>query len=365
MKMKNDRVVIALLLVGLSMAVEGCKQNSLEENATAFSLSDTMLSRCEFYTAEAEDVKNEIRLFGKMEADNNKMAQVFSVVGGLVNSINVGLGDFVEQGTVLATIQSSEVAHYEQEKLDALNEVAIAEKKLQVERDLFAGKLNSEKDVKMAETELDKAKANLNRIQEIYRIYQFKKGSIFPITAPISGFVIEKKVNSNELLRPDENEPLFSIANTSEIWAVAYVNESNISHIRENYQVVVKTLAFPDEKYTGTIEKIYNVIDPNTKSMKFRVRIANTDFKLKPDMNCTISVHYSEGKNMIAIPSSAIIFDKSKYWVMVFKDRNNIETRQVEIYRQLGDKTYISSGLTKGETIISGNGILIYDAIND
>jgi cobalt-zinc-cadmium efflux system membrane fusion protein len=50
---------------------------------------------------------------------------------------------------------------------------------------------------------------------------------------------------------------------------------------------------------------------------------------------------------------------------MVFKDKNNIETRQIEIYRQLDDKTYILSGLNDGEKVISKNGLLIYDAMND
>jgi RND family efflux transporter, MFP subunit len=352
-------------LLGMGLFMISCTPQPLEENAKAFSMSDTMMKKCAFYQAKLEDVENEIRFFGKLEADNNKTAQVFSAVSGVVKSINIGLGDYVKQGQVLATIQSSEVANYEKERLDAINEVAIAEKKLQVARDLFAGKLNSEKELKLAEIELEKAKTDLSKINEIYGIYHFKKGSIFPVTAPISGFVINKNINSNELLRPHEDEPLFSIANTNEIWAVAYVNESNISHIRENYDATVNTLAFPDITYKGKIQKIYNVIDATTKSMKFRVPITNHDFKLKPDMNCTVSVHYSENKRMIAVPSTAVIFDKSKYWVMVFKDRNNIQTRQVEIYKQLGNKTYILSGLSENETVISENGLLIYDALND
>jgi len=82
-------------------------------------------------------------------------------------------------------------------------------------------------------------------------------------------------------------------------------------------------------------------------------------------MNCTVSVKYSESEKMIAVPSSALIFDKSKFWMMVFKDKKDIETRKVETYRQLKDTTYIKSGIGEGETVISGNALLIYDAIND
>jgi cobalt-zinc-cadmium efflux system membrane fusion protein len=82
-------------------------------------------------------------------------------------------------------------------------------------------------------------------------------------------------------------------------------------------------------------------------------------------MNATITLKYSENKKLIEIPSSSVIFDKSKNWVMVFKDRNNIETRPVEVYRQLGDITYLLSGLEPGERVISKNGLMIYDALND
>lgn len=362
----KEKLLNKLLLWSISIILlSSCGKPQVEEKSVAFSLSDTMMEKCKFEKVVASDVKNEIRLFGKIEADNNKTSQMYPVIGGLVTSINVGLGDYVKQGQVLATIQSSEVAKYEQERLDAINEVIIAEKNLKVQKDLYSGKLNSDKDVKVAEVELEKAKANLDRINEVYKIYNFKKGSVFPLVAPISGFVISKKININELLLGSESDPLFSIANIDNVWAVAYVNESDISEIKEGYEAVVKTLAFPDSNFHGKVEKIYNVIDPTTKAMKIRIPIPNTGYKLKPDMNCTVSVHFSENRNMLTVPSSAIIFDKSKFWVMVFKDKHNIETREVNVYRQLDNTSYISSGLKEGETIITENSLLVYDMLND
>lgn len=363
--MNNSTLKVILFFAGFALITNGCKNKPSQENTAAFSISKSMLKNCRFYKVKTEDVKNEMRFFGKLEADNNKTAQIFSPVGGVVKAINVGLGDLVKQGDVLATVQSSEIASFQKEKLDAMNNVAITEKNLQVAKDLFEGKLTSEKEVTAAEKELEKARAELTRINEVYGIYHIKNSSVFSVRAPISGFVINKNININESLLQADNEPLFSIANTNEIWAVGYVNESDISQIKENYDVFVNTLAFPDTTYHGKIEKIYNVIDVNTRSMKFRVRLANTDFKLKPNMSCTVSVRYSEKKKLIAVPSSAVIFDKSRYWVMLFKGLHNIKTKQIEIYRQLGDKTYIKSGLSENEMVISDNGILIYDALND
>ncbi len=369
MKKVNQRIVNAqcamLNFILFCLIMSGCQNKQAKETLTAFSMSDTMMAKCEFYTAKREEVKNEIRLFGKITADNNKLAQVYPILSGIVKSINVELGDYVKQGQTLVSIQSSEVASFQKEKLDAVNDVAIAEKNLQVAKDLFAGKLNSEKDVAAAERELEKAKAELVRINEIYSIYSLKGGSLYNVTAPISGFVVTKNINQNEQIKLDNSDPVFSIADIDEVWALANVNESDIAKIKVGYDVTVNTLAFPGMPFKGKIDKIFNAIDPLTKSMKVRVKIPNSDLKLKPEMTCTVVVSFSENQYMTAIPSSAVIFEKSKYWVMVFKDKHHIETRKVELYGQLGARTYISAGLEDGERVIAKNGLLIYDALND
>ncbi|AEA42111.1 efflux RND transporter periplasmic adaptor subunit [Fluviicola taffensis] len=365
MKTTRNNIRIHFGIACCSLILGACKSNEPEMAIETFTMSDSMLKKCAFYTTSNEVVKNNIRLFGKIEADNNKMAQIYPILSGVVTSIHVGLGDYVKQGQIMARIQSVEIAGFQKEYLDATNDVITAEKNLQVAKDLFSGKLNSERDIAMATKELEMAKAELKRIKEIYKIYNLKSGSSYNIVAPMSGFVITKTIFQNEQLRSTDAEALFTIAETKEIWAVANVNEIDISKIKEGYDVTVQTLAFPDHPYEAKIQKIYNVIDAQTKSMKIRISIPNEDFKLKPEMNCTVDVHYSENKQLISIPSSSIIFDKNKYWVMVFKNKHDIETREVEVYRELGKTSYIQTGLKPGEKIISDNGLLIYDALND
>jgi len=360
--MKNNTIILLAALLFLGSCSKEKKEN---EQAVAFRLSDTMLSKCEFYLADQKEVKNELRLFGKIQADNNKEAHVYSIVGGNVIKINVEIGDYVKKGQVLAVIRSGEVAAYERDRLDSYGNVAVAEKNLQVAKDLFKGKLSSEKDVIAAQRELERQQAEMNRINEIFSIYNLKKGSLYNITASMSGFIVQKDININEQIRADKSDILFSIAEINEVWAMANVNESDIPLVKVGYSVSVATLSYPDHVYIGKIDKIFTEIDPDTKAMKVRVRIPNANYQLKPEMNATVNVAYSEQDQMIAIPSSSVIFDKSKNWVMIFKDRSNIETRLVEVYRQLGDITYISHGLSKGEKIISKNGMLIYDALND
>ncbi len=310
-------------------------------------------------------VKNELRLFGKVEADNNKMAHVYPVTGGIVSKVNVELGDYVKEGQLLATVRSSEVADFERQLLHARSDLAIADKNLQVARDLFAGRLTSEKEVLAAEKDVDKAKAELNRINEVYSIYHLNQGSEFRITAPISGFIIRKDITQNEELRSDRSEEVFTVAQINEVWVLANVNESNIAKVQIGYEAEVQTLSYPDRVFKGKVDKIFNVIDPATKAMKILVKINNSDLLLKPEMNATVNLKFSENKELVAVPSSAIIFDKNKDWVVIYKEEATPEVRQVSVYHNLGDIAYISSGISENESVISRNALLVYDALID
>lgn len=356
---------VLLLLAALAACQQDAQKDAAGQTAFAFTLSDTMAARCEFYEAQVEPVMTELRLFGKISADNNKIAQVYPIVGGSVQKINVELGDYVRRGDILAVMRSGEVAGFQKDRLTALNDVAIAEKNLQVARDMFSGKLLTEKEVIAAERELDKTRAELERVNELYSIYSLRDGSIYNITAPMSGFVVAKDINQNEQLRSDRTEPVFAIAEINEVWALANVNESDIAKIRLHIPAEVHTVSFPDDVYRGQVDKIYNTIDPETKAMKIRVKIPNPALKLKPEMNATVNLRFPEGSQLVAVPASALIFDRGKNWVMVYRDRSDIETRLVRLHSQVGDKAYLKAGLDIGEKVISKNGLWVYDALND
>lgn len=363
----KKNIINSFFAFALTIGLWACHSEKPEEiSATkGFELTDTMMKRCKFHTVETTVVENELRLFGKIAADNNKLAQVFPVVGGVVLKINVELGDFVQQGQVLAVVRSSEVADFQRQRLDAQANLDLAEKNLQVAKDLFASKLSSEKDVVAAESELEKAKAEFSRIKEVYNIYNLSRGSVYNITAPITGYIVNKNINQNEALRSDRADAVFSIAEINEVWVLANVNESDIAKVAIGYDALVQTISYPDQLFKGKVSRIFNAIDPETKAMKILVKMPNPENKLKPEMNATVTLRFQEQKLLPSVPSSSLIFDKSKTWVMIFKDRKNIETRQVEVYRELGGMAYIASGIKTGEKVISQSGLLIYDAIND
>jgi cobalt-zinc-cadmium efflux system membrane fusion protein len=355
-----------ILLFFISAFYSSCKnENKTEEVRETFVLSDKMLSTTKTETASRQPLKNELNFYGKITADNNKMIEIFPIVGGNVTKVYVELGDYVEKGQILATIRSTEVAGFEKELEDAKNDVLIAKNNVKVAQELFDGKLSAERDFLEAKSILEKAQSQLHRIQETYKIYNIKGDATFQVRSPLSGFIVQKNINQDMLLRNDKSDNIFDIAQIDDVWAIANVNESDIEQVKLGINAEVSVLSYPDRKFYGKVDKIFNVIDPETKAMKARVKLNNTEFLLKPEMRATIKLYYNEDREMIAIPSKAVIFDKSKSFVIIFKDRNNIETRQVEVFRQVGETTFVWSGLKEGEKVISENQLLIYDALND
>lgn len=363
---KISKLSTSVSLLTLFLLLISCKEDTETKSVKqTFVLSDKMFATTKTATAELEPLKNQLNFYGKITADNNKFVEIFPVVGGNVIKVNVELGDYVKKGQLLAVIRSTEVAGYEKELDDAKNDLMTAKNRLKVANELFQGKLNTEREVIEANADVEKATSQLNRIQQTYKIYNIKSGAIYEVRAPINGFIIQKNINEGMLLRSDNTDNIFDIAEITDVWAIININESDISQVNLGNDAEITTLSYPDKKFYGKVDKIYNIIDLETKAMKARVKLENKDFLLKPEMRATIKVSYTENNKMIAVPSSAIVFDKSKNFVMIFKDRNNIETRQVDVFRQVGNTTYISSGLNEGEVVLITNQLLIYDALND
>lgn len=357
-----NKISCAILFVALVACKEAKKEAEVKET---FVLSDKMFSSTTFGTATIEHVKNQLSFFGKVTTDNNKMIEVFPMVGGNVTQVFVELGDYVKKGQLLATIRSTEVAGFEKELEDSKNDLVVAKNKLKVAQELFEGKLNTEREVIEAKSDYEKALSQLNRIEQTYKIYNIKKGAIYEVRSPLSGFIVQKNINQDMLLRSDKSDNIFDIAEIDDVWVIANINESDIDQVKLGIDAEVTTISYHDKKFHGKVDKIYNIIDPETKAMKARVKLSNPGFLLKPEMRATIKLSFTEDKEMITIPSSALIFDNSKTFVMIYVDRKNIETRQVELYRQVDDKAYISSGLALGEKVLSSNQLLVYDALND
>lgn len=352
------------IIIGLTVLI-ACEPKPAHEEQKAFRLSDAMMSRIKLDSVVTQPVRSELTLVGKVVADENRVIKVFPLVGGSVEEVKVELGDYVRKGQTLASIRSSEVADLERQNIQANADLLLAEKNVRVAQDLFESKLTSQREVVAAQKEVERAQAEVNRIKEVSKIYGIGKSSIYTVKAPIDGYVIEKNVNRDMQLRSDNADNLFTIGQISEVWVLANVNESDISRVRQGMDASVQTLSYPDEVFQGHVDKIYTVLDPNTKAMTVRIRLRNAGMKLRPEMHATVTLRYTTGGQLATVPSSSIIFDRSKHYVLVYQDRSTIQTREVDIFKSLGNVAYIKQGVKPGEKVISKDQLLVYNALNN
>ena len=177
--------------------------------------------------------------------------------------------------------------------------------------------------------------------------------------------MVEKKASQGAFIRSDNSDNLFTIGDISEVWVWANVYETHISKIKEGYKAKVVTLAYPDTTFSGVVDKVNQILDPQTKVMKVRIRIPNANNQLKPEMFANIMVLNREGRKTVTVPATAIVSDYGKNYVIVYHDKCKLELKQVGILKTVEGKTYITSGLKSGEQMISQNQVLLFNALKE
>jgi cobalt-zinc-cadmium efflux system membrane fusion protein len=278
--------------------------------------------------------------------------------------VKVTVGAHVEKGQVLAVIKSSELAGAENDMVTARSNLAVAEKNFAASADMYKSGILSEKEYLSAQKEVDKARSELQRITTVLSIYGNDSQSDYQLKSPISGFVVEKFINANMQIRPDNSTNLFTISDLRNVWVIANVYESDIAAIKENEKADISTISYPDKLFEGKIDRIFNVLDPDNKTMKIQIKLSNNDYLLKPEMFANVLIHQPTENSLLAVPASSVIFDRNQYWVLVYKDKCNIETRKIDIVSSNSNYSYVRSGVSAGERVIVNRQLLIYSALN-
>jgi cobalt-zinc-cadmium efflux system membrane fusion protein len=308
-----------------------------------------------------ENVTEIIKLNGKIEANEDHQAKVYALVSGKIKSVNVALGDRVQKGQTLAVLQSTEVAGISNDLSLAEANVAITKKNMETTKDLYQGNLATERDYMNAQVEYNKALSELNRAKQVSAITG-GKNSVFELRAPLTGYVVERNITGNSEVRQDNNNPLFTVADLSNVWIIANVYESDIDKIKLGDAVEVTTLADPNVSYEGRIDKIYNVLDPATRTMKVRISMNNVNNELKPEMFVTVKVNVQPSAKMFTIPSQAIVLDNSKNFVIV-KQGSDLKIKEIQLIKRVDSKAYIQ-GLSEGDQVVTNSQVFIYQALN-
>jgi len=364
--MKTIQLFTALIVLAAFASCFGKKPEVATKEDKSFSLSDTMRNMVQIDSVQLCNVSEELDLSGEVSYDENKVMKIYPRSSGQVLQSPFSLGDKVEAGQVLAIIKSADVAGNYADVSSADADIAIAKRQMENEEGLYKNGIASEREYEEAKQNYQKALAERQKINAQIQINSGNGATAsgtYTLTAPVSGYIVEKKVNGGDFIRPDMNDNLFTISDLKDVWVWANVYEADISKVKEGVDVQVKTLAYPDKIYTGTIDKVSQVLDPSNKAMKVRIKLANADMMLKPQMFATVIVTNPLPEQAVCVSTKALIQQNGKTYVVVYNNDHNMKIAEVNVLKTVGNKTYLTSGLTPGQKVITENEIFIYQQL--
>ena len=353
--------LISCALLSLTMSC-GQRNEEAQPAAITHTLTDSLRQIISLDTIQEAPLHGELLLNGRVDFDQEKVAPVYSLFSGEVLQVNAELGDLVKKGEPLATIHSAEIVDLEKQRKETEQQLAVATRNLEAIESMTQAGLNSERDLLQARQQAADAQAEMERLRKLSVLYTTNNENHYLLKAPISGFITKREINPHMMVRPDQGEALFTITGLDQVWIMADVYESDISKVHEGMPVRVTTLAYADQEFQGFIDKIYQVLDEESKTMRVRVRLNNPDYLLKPGMFASV---YAQDKNrqqmMPRINNHAIIFENGKKYVIVVDSSGNLSQREVTVYKQDKEYSYLKTGLKKNEVVVNRNALLIYN----
>ena len=241
-------------------------------------MSPAAMKLAEIQTAPVERkyVENEIRMVGKVEYDETRLSYITAWVPGRLDRLYVDYtGVSVTKGDHMVYLYSPELLAAQEELIQALVTVKNLE-----DSDMS---LIKDRAFNTVETIREKLRLWGLTAEQIRDIEQNEKpDDHLTIFAPISGIVIHK--NALEGMYVDIGTRIYTIADLTQIWVKLDAYESDLSWIRYGQDVEFETVAYPGEKFTGTIAFIDPVLNEKTRTVKVRVNVPNLDGRLKPGM---------------------------------------------------------------------------------
>lgn len=363
--MKKELIYVAAGLLALASCQEN-KTGTMESKQVC--ISDSMAKIVTIDTAKTTQMKDELALSGEVSFDDNQVVKVFPFTSGQVMEVKVSLGDKVSKGQTLAILRSADVAGNYTDLTSTKADVAISKRQLEQAEYLYKNGISSERDYTEAKENYNKAVASNSKIQQQIAINgggNTSASGTLVIKAPGDGYIVEKNITAGNFIRPDNSSSLFTISNMKDVWIWANVFETDIAKVKKGYDAKITTLAYPDKVFNGKVDEVSSVLDPDNKVMKVRIALSNTEMLLKPEMFTNVLISSKEANSSVAIPASAVIFDSSKNFVVVYNGKCNLAVREVSVIKTVDDITYIGSGLKPGDKVVSKGQLLLYNALTE
>jgi membrane fusion protein, heavy metal efflux system len=379
--MKNKALKSGLLLLALSasLTVIGCKSEKGDAKAEApppakivsgVDVTFFAVDHPERYpiaTATQYQAQSQLLVTGNVIPDIARTVPVISLASGRVVDIRARVGDTVKKGQTLLRIRSDDISGGFDAYRKAISDELLARKQLDRAKQLYEHGAIALQDLEVAQDTEDDAKTTLDTATEHLRLLgsdpDNPKG-IVDILAPVSGVITDQQVTYAAFVQAYSAPNPFTISDLTSVWIVCDVYESDMSNVRIGQPVDIKLNAYPDKVLKGAISNIGSILDPNIRTAKVRIEVANPGEMMRPGMFATATLFGNQKRTYTAVPASAIVHLHDRDWVFI-PAQEKFKRIQVVSGEQLPNSMQeILSGLQPGQQVVT-NAINLQNVIDN
>ena len=310
----------------------------IDSNAVHFSKEAMELANVSTSIVSYQKPVKEVRLYGKVQADERLLQNQVAHIGGRIEKLFVNFtGEPVHKGQLLAMIYSPDLITAQQELIEAA-------KSKQTQPEIYQAAM--EKLMQWMLTD--------RQIAQIEKSGKVKTN--FEVYSNTSGIVTARRVNTGDHV--SEGSVLYDIANLSSIWVLFDAYESDLPFLKVGNTISFSLQALPGTNFSAKIQFIDPVIDPVNRVAKVRVEVSNGGGKLKPEMFATgvVKANLNEFKDKLVIPRSAVLWTGKRSIVYVKQPDTqevNFKMREIDLGPMLGNSYVVLGGLKDGEEIVT------------
>jgi cobalt-zinc-cadmium efflux system membrane fusion protein len=319
---------------------------------------------------------DEVTAPAKVVLNPNRIARVALPVPGRVTRLLVTLGDAVTQGQPLLSIDSPEshaaiAAALQAEATERQAKAALVKARADLDRlrELLALQAVAKKDVIAAENDHTQAqealvqaqagRAQASRKLVLLGLQPNDFGQQIVIRAPFAGKVLEISIGPGDY-RSDTSAPLMTIADLSSVWVSADVPEPSLRFIGLGEPVDIEFVAYPGDTFHGRVARVADTLDPQTRTLKVHVELANPNGRLRPEMFGRLR-HPGALHTLPGLPTAAVVQAYGRSMVFVEQAPGQFERREVVLGARRGDMVPVLSGLSAGERVVVDGAMLLKD----
>ena len=308
------------------------------------------------FTAVEHAATKELAATGVVAPDVARTVPVISIATGRVVEIDARLGDTVKKGQLLMRVQSADIASAFSDYRKAVADEKLASAQLERAKLLYQKGAFSLNDYQTAEDVENKAQVDVETAAEHLRVLGSPldhPSGIVDVYAPVSGVITDQQVTNAAGVAGLGSPNPFTISDLSDVWILCDVYEDDLAEVHVGETADIRLNAYPDKIFRGRIGNIGAILDPNIRTAKVRIEVANPGL-MKVGMFVTATIHSEKKEMHAAIPADAILHLHDRDWVYVPVGEKTFRRVEVTMGESLPNKLQeIISGVHAGQQVVS------------